>query len=134
MRKLIEAKSKQNCKLSTRCTAEDKRVWRYCNSNCYRIKHGFNVVTSHTERRIVSTTVTEVITVMAVETWRRYDFDIMLWHHMDTLSMLHRYRVFTEYSPNFFVLPASHNNDSFFVNFWKESVNDILYLTCERDR
>ena len=65
--KIIDAKSKQNCKLSTRYTAEDKRVWRYYNDNYYRIKDGFNIVTSQTERRIASTTVVQVITVIAVE-------------------------------------------------------------------
>ena len=34
----------------------------------YRIKDGFNFVTSQTERRIDSTTVAYVITVIAVET------------------------------------------------------------------
>ena len=66
-KKIIDAKLKQNCKLSTRYTAEDKRVWRYYNKNYYRIKDGFNIVTSQTERRIVSTTVAQVITVIAVE-------------------------------------------------------------------
>ena len=60
--KIIDAKSKQNCKLSTRYTAEDKRVWCYCNDNYYRIKDGFNIVISQAEREIVSTTVAQVIT------------------------------------------------------------------------
>ena len=67
-KKIIDAKSKQNCKLSTRNTAENKRVWRYYNNNYYRIKDGFDIVTSQTERRIVSTTVAQKITVAAVET------------------------------------------------------------------
>ena len=67
-KKIIDAKSKQNCKLSTRCTAEDKRVWRYCNSNYYRIKDGFHIFSSQTKRRIVSTTIAQVIAVIAVET------------------------------------------------------------------
>ena len=67
-KKIIDAKSKQNCKLSIRHSAEDKRVWRYCNSNYYRIKYGFNIVTSQTKRGIASTTVAQVITVIAVET------------------------------------------------------------------
>ena len=54
--------------LSSCYTAEDKRVWRYCNNNYYRIKDGFNVATSQIERRIVSTTVAQVITVIVVET------------------------------------------------------------------
>ena len=65
-KKVIDAKSKQNCKLSTRYTAEDKRVWCCCNNNYYRIKDGFNIFTSQAERRIVSTTVAQVITVIAV--------------------------------------------------------------------
>ena len=64
---IIDAKSKQNCKLSTRYTTEDKRVWCYYNNNYYRIKDRFNIATSQTERRIVSTTVAQVITVIAVE-------------------------------------------------------------------
>ena len=32
-KKIIDAKSKQNCKLSTSYTTEDKRIWRYCNNN-----------------------------------------------------------------------------------------------------
>ena len=60
-KKIIDAKSKQKCKLSTRYTAEDKRVWRYCNNNDYRIKGGFDIVTSQTGRRIVRTTVAQVI-------------------------------------------------------------------------
>ena len=64
----MDAKSKQSCKLSTRYTAEDKRVWCYYNNNYYRIKDGFNIATSHTKRTIVSTTVAQVLTVIAVET------------------------------------------------------------------
>ena len=45
-KKIIDAKSKQNCKLSTRYTATDKRVWRFCNNSYYRIKDGFKIVTS----------------------------------------------------------------------------------------
>ena len=60
-KKIIDAKSKQKCKLSTRYTAEDKRVWRYYNNNDYRIKGGFDIVTSQTGRRIVRTTVAQVI-------------------------------------------------------------------------
>ena len=41
--------------MSTCYTVEDKRVWCYCNNNYYRIKGGFNIVNSQTERRIVST-------------------------------------------------------------------------------
>ena len=67
-KKIIDAKSKQNCKLSTRYTAKDKRVWRYYNNNYYRMRDGFNIVTSQRERRIVCTTVAQVITVTAVET------------------------------------------------------------------
>ena len=65
--KIIDAQSKRNCKLSTRYIAEDKRVWCYCSNNYYRIKDGYNIATSQTERRIVSTTVAQVITVIAVE-------------------------------------------------------------------
>ena len=64
-KKIIDAKLKQNCKLSTRYTAEDKRVWSYYNNNYYRIKDTFNIVTSQTGRRIVSTTFAQVITVIA---------------------------------------------------------------------
>ena len=42
-KKFIDAKSKQNCQLSTRYTAEDKRVWYYYKNNYYRIKDGFNI-------------------------------------------------------------------------------------------
>ena len=66
-KKIIDAKLKQNCKLSTRFTAEDKRVWRYYNSNYCKIKDAFNIVTSQTERRIVSTTFAQVITVITAE-------------------------------------------------------------------
>ena len=53
-KKMIDAKFKQNCKFSTRYTALDKRVWRYCNNSYYRIKDEFKIVTSQTERRFVS--------------------------------------------------------------------------------
>ena len=36
-KKIIDAKSKQHCKLSTCYTAADKRVWRYCNNSYYGI-------------------------------------------------------------------------------------------------
>ena len=49
-KKITDAKSNQNCKLSTHYTTEDKRVWHYYNNNYYRIKDGFNIVTSQTER------------------------------------------------------------------------------------
>ena len=42
----------------------------------FRIKDGFNV-TSQIERRIVITTVAQVITAIAVEILRRYDFDMI---------------------------------------------------------
>ena len=42
-KKFIDAKSKQNYKLSTRYAAEDKRVWCYYKNNYYRIKDGINV-------------------------------------------------------------------------------------------
>ena len=74
-KKVIDAKSKQNCKLSNHYTAGDKRVCYY-NNNYYRIKDGFNV-TSQIERRIVITTVAQVITAIAVEILRRYDFDMI---------------------------------------------------------
>ena len=57
-KKIINAKPKQYWKLFTRSTAENNRVWRYYNNNYYRIKDGFTIVTSHTERRLVTTTVT----------------------------------------------------------------------------
>ena len=41
-KKIIDAKIKQNYKLCIRYTSEDKRVWRYCNSNDSRSKDGFN--------------------------------------------------------------------------------------------
>ena len=36
-KKILQAKSKQHCKLSTCYTAADKRVWRYCSNGYYRI-------------------------------------------------------------------------------------------------
>ena len=77
-KKIIDAKSKQNCKLPTHYTTEDKRVWRYYNKNYYRIKYAFNIVTYETERRIVSTAVAQVVTIIAVEMWRQYHF-VMIW-------------------------------------------------------
>ena len=56
-KKSIDAKSKQNCNLSIRFTAEDKWVSRYCDNNYCKIKDRFKVVASQTERRIVGTTV-----------------------------------------------------------------------------
>ena len=49
-KKIIDAESKQNCKFSTRYTAADKQVWRYCNNSYYRIKDGFKMVTLQTGR------------------------------------------------------------------------------------
>ena len=49
-KKIIDAESKQNCKLSTRYTTAHIRAWRYCNNSYYRIKDGFKIVTSQTER------------------------------------------------------------------------------------
>ena len=66
-KKIIDAESKQNCKLSTLYTAEDKQIWRYYSNNYYRIKDAFNIVTSQTERGIVSTTFAQVIPVIAAE-------------------------------------------------------------------
>ena len=62
-KKVIDAKSKQNYKLS-----EDKQVWRYCNYNDYKVKDRLNIVTSQTESRIVSTAVSQIITIIAVNT------------------------------------------------------------------
>ena len=53
-KKNVDAKSKQNFKLSTRYTVAGKRVWRYCNNSYHRIKDGFKIVTSQTERRVIS--------------------------------------------------------------------------------
>ena len=53
-KKIIDAKSEQSCKFSTRYTAADKRVWRYCNNSYYTIKDRFEIVTSQTERRVAS--------------------------------------------------------------------------------
>ena len=49
-----------------------------------------NIVTSQTERRIVNTAVAQVITVIAVKTWRLYDVDNMSWCHRNVVSMLYR--------------------------------------------
>ena len=57
----------QNQNKIASCLREDKRVWRYYYNNYYRIKDGFNIVNSETERRIVSTTVAQVTTVITVE-------------------------------------------------------------------
>ena len=57
-KKIIDAKPRQYWMLFTRYTAENNRGWRYDNNNYYRIKDGFTIVTSHTERRLVTTTVT----------------------------------------------------------------------------
>ena len=98
-KKMIDAKSKQNCKLSTLYTAEDKRVWRYYNNNYYRIKDGFNIVTFQTERRIVSTTVAQVITVITVEIWRWCNFDMISWRHMNAMLMSYRHRMLLKILP-----------------------------------
>ena len=108
-KKFIDAKSKQNYKLSTRYAAEDKRVWCYYKNNYYRIKDGINVwYTSQTERRIVSTTVAQVITVITVETWSRCGYDMTSWRHMDAVSMLYLHRMFTENCTNKAVLKISN--------------------------
>ena len=108
-KKFIDAKSKQNYKLSTRYAAEDKRVWCYYKNNYYRIKDGINVwYTSQTERRIVSTTVAQVITVITVETWCRCGYDMTSWRHMDAVSMLYLHRMFTENCTNKAVLKISN--------------------------
>ena len=52
-KKIIDAKSKQNCKLSIRYTAADK-WYGVTATSYYRIKDGFKIVTSQTEKRIVS--------------------------------------------------------------------------------
>ena len=47
---------------------------------------------------------------------------------MDAVSLSYRHRIFTKNSTNKAVLKInSHNNDSRFVNFPKELVNNILY-------
>ena len=74
-------------------------------SQYYWIKDWFNTVTSQRERRIVSTTVAQVITVIAVETWRWYDFDMMSWSHLDAMSMSDRHRMFTKLSLYPVILP-----------------------------
>ena len=51
-------------------------MWRYCNSNDYKIKDGLNVFTSQTES-IVSTAVVQIITVIAVKTSRQYNVDML---------------------------------------------------------
>ena len=116
-KKVIDAKSKQNCKLSNHYTAGDKRVWCYYNNNYYRIKDGFNV-TSQTERRIVSTTIAQVITAIAVEIWRRYDFDMISWHHINVASMSYQHRILlkillTKLFWKLTILSASYNNEAF---------------------
>ena len=117
-KKIINAKSNQNCKLSTYYTTKDKWVWHYYNNNYYRMKDGFNIFTSQTERRIVSTTVAQVITVIAVEIWRRYNFDMISWRHMNAVSMSYRHRMLlkillTKLLWKLKILSASHNNEAF---------------------
>ena len=117
-KKNIDAKSNQNCKLSTRYTAEDKRTWRCYNNNYYRTKDGFNNVTSQTERRFVSTTVVQVITVITVEIWRWYGFDVISWRHMNAVSMSYRHHMLlkiliTKLFWKLTVLSPSHNNEAF---------------------
>ena len=93
-KKVIDAKLKQNCKLSTRYTAEDKRVWRYYSNNYYRIKDVFNIVTSQTEKRIVSTTFAQVITVIAAEidvTQLCYDLVTSYRHRVNVVLTSHIY-------------------------------------------
>ena len=128
--KIIDAKSKQNCLLISRYNTEDKRVWRYCN-NKYSFtesKTDLILLLLKTERRTASTTVAQV--------WRWYKFDMMFdFHfecHIDIVCLLKI--LLTKLLWKLTILSASHNNDSCFVNFPKESVNNILYLTFERDQ
>ena len=60
----LQVKINKSYKLVTRCTSEDKRVWRYCNNNDYKIKDRWNIIPSQTKRRIVSTEVVLVLTVI----------------------------------------------------------------------
>ena len=53
---------KQKQKLSAHYTSKDKRLWRCYNKKSLEIKDRLNFVTFQTERRIVSTTVAQVIT------------------------------------------------------------------------
>ena len=53
-------------KLSTRYTSEDKRLWRYCNNNDYKIEDRLNIVTSQTETGMVITIAVQA--VIAVKT------------------------------------------------------------------
>ena len=63
-----------------------------------------NIVTSQTERIIVSTAVVQVITVNVVKIWRQYDVDIMLWYHVNVVSIPYGGSMFAGNSTNEAVL------------------------------
>ena len=68
-KKIIDAKSQQNPKLSIRYNAADKRVWRCCNNSFYRIKDGFKIVTSQTKRRVVSNNCYRSRNMISIRLW-----------------------------------------------------------------
>ena len=102
-KKMIDAKSKQNWKFSTRYTALDKRVRRYCNNSYHRIKDEFKIVTSQTERRVVSNNCYRSRNMTSIRLW------YMTKRHMDAVSVSYRHRMFTENSRN---KPVLKINDS----------------------
>ena len=93
-----------------------------------------NTVTSQRERRIVSTTVAQVITVIAVETWRWYDFDMMSWSHMDVMSMSHRHRMFTKLNLYPVILPKLNLLTAilkrFYLIVWSNILQNSNFSEC----
>ena len=75
-KKIIDAKSEQSCKFSTRYTAADKRVWRYCNNSYYTIKDRFEIVTSQTERRVASNNCYRSRNMTSIRLW----YDVVTWY------------------------------------------------------
>ena len=83
-KKMIDAKSKQNWRFSTRYTALDKRIWRYCNNSYHRIKDEFKIVTSQTERRVVSNNCYRCSNMTSIRLW--YDVVASYGHRVNVIS------------------------------------------------
>ena len=110
-KKIIDVKSKKNYKLPYCYISEDKRVCRYCDYNDYKVKDKLNLVTSQAEKRFVNTAVAQIITVFAEKRWHWYNIDMMLWCHINVLSMLYLCRIFTENS-TYKAVPKINNSTS----------------------
>ena len=96
-------KIQKKCKLSTRYTTEDKRVWHYCNSN-------YSITEIDLILLLLKEEYCKYYSCTSNNCYRSRDmtliwFCMMSWSHMDAMSMSHRHRMFTKLNLYPVILP-----------------------------